>query len=180
MMASQWREDVGLPHAKCSLYLIVSLCANRTGQTARPSAPRCSVKEAAMPHERMGLTIFTDGCGGEGRSCRLRFRTGHGLWATGKRDDDSRIFGCDADADRRGVASAGRDLSGDAADTGVHDGDLWLMSTPNGRRGFFWDEWDTEARSGSGSACRLRSAHRFQSACWRRRSRRRGTNGISV
>ena len=24
----------------------------------------------------------------------------------------------------------------------VHDGDLWLMSTPNGRRGFFWDEWD--------------------------------------
>ena len=24
----------------------------------------------------------------------------------------------------------------------VHDGDLWLMSTPNGKRGFFWDEWD--------------------------------------
>jgi hypothetical protein len=21
------------------------------------------------------------------------------------------------------------------------DGDLWLMSTPNGRRGFFWEEW---------------------------------------
>jgi Terminase large subunit, T4likevirus-type, N-terminal len=21
------------------------------------------------------------------------------------------------------------------------DGDLWLMSTPNGKRGFFWDEW---------------------------------------
>jgi hypothetical protein len=21
-------------------------------------------------------------------------------------------------------------------------GDLWLMSTPNGKRGFFWDEWD--------------------------------------
>ena len=24
----------------------------------------------------------------------------------------------------------------------VHDGDLWLMSTPNGKRGFFWEEWD--------------------------------------
>jgi hypothetical protein len=24
----------------------------------------------------------------------------------------------------------------------VHEGDLWLMSTPNGRRGFFWDEWE--------------------------------------
>jgi len=23
----------------------------------------------------------------------------------------------------------------------VRDGDLWLMSTPNGRRGFFWEEW---------------------------------------
>ena len=21
------------------------------------------------------------------------------------------------------------------------DGDLWLMSTPNGKRGFFWDAW---------------------------------------
>jgi hypothetical protein len=24
----------------------------------------------------------------------------------------------------------------------VGNGDLWLMSTPNGRRGFFWEEWD--------------------------------------
>jgi hypothetical protein len=24
----------------------------------------------------------------------------------------------------------------------VHDGDLWLMSTPNGKSGFFWEEWD--------------------------------------
>jgi phage FluMu gp28-like protein len=24
----------------------------------------------------------------------------------------------------------------------VGDGDLWLMSTPNGQRGFFWEEWD--------------------------------------
>lgn len=24
----------------------------------------------------------------------------------------------------------------------VEDGDLWLMSTPNGKRGFFWEEWD--------------------------------------
>jgi hypothetical protein len=24
----------------------------------------------------------------------------------------------------------------------VADGDLWLMSTPNGTRGFFWEEWD--------------------------------------
>jgi phage FluMu gp28-like protein len=24
----------------------------------------------------------------------------------------------------------------------VHDGDLWLMSTPNGKRGFFWEEWE--------------------------------------
>ena len=24
----------------------------------------------------------------------------------------------------------------------VGDGDLWLMSTPNGRRGFFWEEWE--------------------------------------
>src|SRR5262245_61287436 len=23
----------------------------------------------------------------------------------------------------------------------VGDGDLWLMSTPNGQRGFFWEEW---------------------------------------
>ncbi len=23
----------------------------------------------------------------------------------------------------------------------VCDGDLWLMSTPNGRSGFFWEEW---------------------------------------
>src|SRR3982074_3517109 len=23
----------------------------------------------------------------------------------------------------------------------VGDGDLWLMSTPHGRRGFFWEEW---------------------------------------
>ncbi len=23
----------------------------------------------------------------------------------------------------------------------ARDGDLWLMSTPNGRRGFFWEEW---------------------------------------
>jgi hypothetical protein len=24
----------------------------------------------------------------------------------------------------------------------IHDGDLWLMSTPNGKRGFFWEEWE--------------------------------------
>ena len=24
----------------------------------------------------------------------------------------------------------------------ARDGDLWLMSTPNGRQGFFWEEWD--------------------------------------
>jgi hypothetical protein len=24
----------------------------------------------------------------------------------------------------------------------AHDGDLWLISTPNGKRGFFWEEWD--------------------------------------
>jgi hypothetical protein len=24
----------------------------------------------------------------------------------------------------------------------VCNGDLWLMSTPNGKRGFFWEEWD--------------------------------------
>jgi hypothetical protein len=24
----------------------------------------------------------------------------------------------------------------------VADGDLWLMSTPNGKRGFFWEEWN--------------------------------------
>src|SRR5437667_146007 len=24
----------------------------------------------------------------------------------------------------------------------ARDGDLWLMSTPNGRRGFFWEEWE--------------------------------------
>jgi hypothetical protein len=24
----------------------------------------------------------------------------------------------------------------------VANGDLWLMSTPNGRRGFFWEEWE--------------------------------------
>lgn len=24
----------------------------------------------------------------------------------------------------------------------VADGDLWLMSTPNGKAGFFWEEWD--------------------------------------
>jgi Terminase large subunit, T4likevirus-type, N-terminal len=24
----------------------------------------------------------------------------------------------------------------------VGDGDLWLMSTPNGKQGFFWEEWD--------------------------------------
>ncbi len=24
----------------------------------------------------------------------------------------------------------------------VHDGDLWLMSTPNGKQGFFWEEWE--------------------------------------
>ena len=24
----------------------------------------------------------------------------------------------------------------------VGDGDLWLMSTPNGKRGFFWEEWE--------------------------------------
>ena len=24
----------------------------------------------------------------------------------------------------------------------MHDGDLWLMSTPNGKQGFFWEEWE--------------------------------------
>ena len=24
----------------------------------------------------------------------------------------------------------------------VTDGDLWLMSTPYGKRGFFWEEWE--------------------------------------
>ena len=24
---------------------------------------------------------------------------------------------------------------------GPTNGDLWLLSTPNGKRGFFWDEW---------------------------------------
>jgi hypothetical protein len=33
------------------------------------------------------------------------------------------------------------ELSGDVTLV-VHDGDLWLMSTPNGKRGFFWEEWD--------------------------------------
>jgi hypothetical protein len=27
----------------------------------------------------------------------------------------------------------------------VSDGDLWLMSTPHGRRGFFWETWNREA-----------------------------------
>ncbi len=32
----------------------------------------------------------------------------------------------------------------------VGDGDLWLMSTPNGQRGFFYEEWTNGGRDGSG------------------------------
>ncbi len=32
----------------------------------------------------------------------------------------------------------------------VGDGDLWLMSTPYGKRGFFYEAGSTAARSGSG------------------------------
>jgi hypothetical protein len=33
----------------------------------------------------------------------------------------------------------------------LRNGDLWLMSTPNGKRGFFYEEeWSTEAPSGIG------------------------------
>src|SRR5713226_6721245 len=36
----------------------------------------------------------------------------------------------------------------------VGNGDLWLMSTPNGKRGFFHAEWTEGANNGSGSARR--------------------------
>ena len=30
------------------------------------------------------------------------------------------------------------------------NGDLWLMSTSDGPRGFFWDEWEVDADRGAG------------------------------
>ena len=30
--------------------------------------------------------------------------------------------------------------------TAVADGDMWLMSTPHGKRGFFWETWNRESR----------------------------------
>ena len=32
----------------------------------------------------------------------------------------------------------------------VGDGELWLMSTPAGKRGFFWESWGMGGRIGSG------------------------------
>ena len=53
----------------------------------------------------------------------------------------------------------------------VANGDLWLISTPYGKRGFFWGKsGNTEARSGSELACRPRNARGFRRSCWLRRA----------
>jgi hypothetical protein len=52
----------------------------------------------------------------------------------GKRSDDARVFEC------RAAVGAGRAVSGNASDSGDGRRDLWLMSTPCGKRGF-WEEW---------------------------------------
>jgi hypothetical protein len=59
----------------------------------------------------------------------------------------------------------------------VGDGDLLIMSTPNGRRGSFGRNGRMAARVGSGSACRRRSAHGFQRRFWRRSGGRWATGG---
>jgi hypothetical protein len=39
---------------------------------------------------------------------------------------------------------------------------LWLMSTPNGKRGFFWDEWSDEARKWTRIAVRATDCPRIR------------------
>ena len=53
----------------------------------------------------------------------------------------------------------------------VGDGDLWLMSTPNGKRGFFYDRVGARRRGlGRGSGCRRRSVPRIAKAIPGRRA----------
>ncbi len=63
------------------------------------------------------------------------------------RGEGARFFGRVAAGDRRGGACAGGSVEGDATGTRRIGGDLWLMSAPYARRGFFWDTW---SRGGPG------------------------------
>jgi hypothetical protein len=54
----------------------------------------------------------------------------------------------------------------------VGDGDLWLMSTPNGPRGFFWEEWDHGTEGWERISYRRRSVREFRRAYWQKNGRR--------
>ena len=51
------------------------------------------------------------------------------------------------------------------------DGDLFVMSTPFGQRGFFWEEWTRTRTCGSGFRCRRRSVPGSRSDFWMKKGR---------
>jgi hypothetical protein len=50
----------------------------------------------------------------------------------------------------------------------VADGDLWLMSTPNGKRGFFWEEWERGTEECARISARFLEEERAKGDGWYR------------
>ena len=50
----------------------------------------------------------------------------------------------------------------------VSGGALWLMSTPYGKRGFFYEAWAHGGRNGNGCRRRRRNARGFRGSFWKR------------
>ena len=145
-----------------SLILAVTPCGRQSGEF---------VRKAEEFVRRLGMTVRRDGDNG----ISIAFQNG------------SRIVGLPGnEATTRGFSNVSLLLFDEASRVpdelframrptlAVGGGDLWLMSTPCGKRGFFWTNGRAEERFGSGSACRLRSARGSGPRSWNK-SGRRGT-----
>ena len=59
----------------------------------------------------------------------------------------------------------------------VSGGTLWLMSTPYGKRGFFYEAWEQGGEEWERVRCRRRSARGSRGSFWRRSGGRWGSGG---
>jgi hypothetical protein len=112
-----------------SLILVVAPCGRQSGEF---------VRKAEEFVGRLGMKTEGDG----GNTISIEFPNG------------SRIVGLPENPDKvRGFSNVSLMLIDEASRVSdemyramrptlaVGDGDLWLVSTPNGKRGFFWEEW---------------------------------------
>jgi len=118
-----------------------------------PNAQPASSTKGAEFVRRLGIRVKGDG----DTRHRLRSRTGRASSGCRRARQSARVFKRVAAVDRRGVAGDDETYRTMRPTLAASDGDLWLMSTPNGKRDSCMKSGRMEARSGAilatGSDC---------------------------